>query len=603
MVAEHKRNVVISVRLEEVSGATQRATKSVTNATQKMEAAAKKAGATATAEAKRTAEESAKAYTRAMQKYTDAQNKVKMGQAQIAERMNTALSDTMRLGRGLAMLGIAGEENTEKLLRGLIKIQAVFDIIGGSVGMFIRMTRVMRDYAEMTKAAAAANTALALAQGTTVVTGTAGAVAGGGGIVRQGGGMMQRLGLGTAAVGGWFGRGMLGRASMRGAGAMAGKLGVGATGAFVLPAFAAAGGVGAAGLSGYQTTRDIRKYGFMGGATPGTYSARMGSRYAALADYASRLGGGDIRGYRAAGRAEERSERLQALLFGGKNKKGEFVPGLEQAMQPKMLMERELRMAQWRMNPLTMAGARGEEAAGRATLAGFQSRGAGDPVTTQAEIGAAYQRVNDAIKEQIRLQGMATSKIMEGHAKTIRASEQKIDLLNRERDAYKKIAEAAEKQGKAALQRFGLMSVAEQAGAARAAQAVKGGTATRQQIGIVLQHAQRESQLAQQAREQAEAFAGGRGGAFQVGFASAAARARAAGDERSRLGAVAEAAMQTQVGAAEREGRRLGEVMNQLRQREFAAIKAAFKDQANATDAAINGLRDEVRQLFHSGRN
>ena len=96
----------------------------------------------------------------------------------MGEQFAAGLGDVMKFSRGIATLGLVGEKDLEKLLRGLVKIQAAFDIIGGGLQMWVKASKLMRDFTAATEAAAAAQTALALAQGATATTGVGAAVGG-----------------------------------------------------------------------------------------------------------------------------------------------------------------------------------------------------------------------------------------------------------------------------------------------------------------------------------------------------------------------------------------------------------------------------------------
>ena len=45
----------------------------------------------------------------------------------------------LRIGRGFALMGLVGEENSQKLLSGLLKIQAGFDVVSGGIGLFMQV--------------------------------------------------------------------------------------------------------------------------------------------------------------------------------------------------------------------------------------------------------------------------------------------------------------------------------------------------------------------------------------------------------------------------------------------------------------------------------
>lgn len=68
-----------------------------------------------------------------------------------------------RLGRGIATLGLLSEENSEKLLKGFIKIQSVFDMVTGGIKVFTTLREAGRDYTRSRKEAEKAELAASLA--------------------------------------------------------------------------------------------------------------------------------------------------------------------------------------------------------------------------------------------------------------------------------------------------------------------------------------------------------------------------------------------------------------------------------------------------------
>ena len=115
----------------------------------------------------------------------------------LAESFRTGLSGAMQLGRGLAMLGIVGEKDTEKILKNLIRIQAAFDIMSGTVSIIVNVSKAWRAYQASVAAAAAAHAALSAAQAASVATGAASA--GSSGLAGLAGGL---LGGAARGVGG-----------------------------------------------------------------------------------------------------------------------------------------------------------------------------------------------------------------------------------------------------------------------------------------------------------------------------------------------------------------------------------------------------------------
>jgi hypothetical protein len=162
-------------------------------------------------------------------------------QARLSDASKGVLEGFAQLGRGAAMLGIAGEEDTKKLLEGLIKIQAGFDLLKGSITIVQKMGEAMRAYKVATAGAAAAQAALSAA---------------------------QKGGAGAALAGGVGGKLAAGAAGGIGAGATAGL------------AVAALASVAVAGKMVVETFKDIGKYGLGGGSSPGTLTGWAGEKIA-----------------------------------------------------------------------------------------------------------------------------------------------------------------------------------------------------------------------------------------------------------------------------------------------------------------------------------
>jgi len=110
--------------------------------------------------------------------YESSQARLASANDRVVESFKQSLSGAMSLGRGLAMIGLVGEEDTQKLLRGLIKVQAAFDVMRGSIEVIHAMVRGWRAYRDAVAAAAVAQSALGTAQSATLAGGAA--LAGGG---------------------------------------------------------------------------------------------------------------------------------------------------------------------------------------------------------------------------------------------------------------------------------------------------------------------------------------------------------------------------------------------------------------------------------------
>ncbi|GAF69639.1 unnamed protein product, partial [marine sediment metagenome] len=101
-----------------------------------------------------------------------------MANDQMTERLTSATESIARMGRGFAMLGLIGEENTQKLINGLMTMQASFDLVVGGINAYTRLNRAVRAYQASVAAAAIAESALAAARSRTMVTSVGRGIAG-----------------------------------------------------------------------------------------------------------------------------------------------------------------------------------------------------------------------------------------------------------------------------------------------------------------------------------------------------------------------------------------------------------------------------------------
>lgn len=171
------------------------------------------------AETKKAVEQAERLQAASMEKIKGLGEKLKGSLAQGGEGF-------LKMARGAAVLGVAGEKDLQKLLEALAKIQAAFDIARGAMDLYFAMANGVKAYREAVIAATVAENALGAARARSAA---AGGAAGVGGAAAGAGGLIAGAG-GTAAT--------------------AGLVGIGATTAAA--ATAAAAGVGLAGYSAYD---------------------------------------------------------------------------------------------------------------------------------------------------------------------------------------------------------------------------------------------------------------------------------------------------------------------------------------------------------------
>jgi hypothetical protein len=214
---------------------------------------------------------------------------------QIHSSFKEMAGGTLTMARGVAELGLLGEESTEKLVRGLIAVQGSFDVLIGGLDTYYGLVEMTEKYRIAQEAAgravqlqAAANTTAVRAEAVAtqqlaVARTMANAAAGGGGAA----GIVA--GAGGSAVGGLSGRiaggvnrlgGAIGGAVMGGAGAAAGKVGATGVGAGAVgtigAAAAAIAGAGFGIASALATAREAINNGVGGGAAAGSFVESVG---------------------------------------------------------------------------------------------------------------------------------------------------------------------------------------------------------------------------------------------------------------------------------------------------------------------------------------
>lgn len=102
-------------------------------------------------------------YETAQARFKGLTEQVKGYKAQTIEAFSSGAESLMRMTRGVVAMGLASEENTEKMLRGLVKMQAVFDLGVGAVNMFARAGRAFDSLGKLMEAKRAVSAASAQA--------------------------------------------------------------------------------------------------------------------------------------------------------------------------------------------------------------------------------------------------------------------------------------------------------------------------------------------------------------------------------------------------------------------------------------------------------
>lgn len=361
------------------------------------------------------------------------------------EGFKMSLSGAMSLGRGIAMLGLVGEKDTQKLLEGLIKIQAAFDIMRGSIETVQGLTRAWTAYRSAVAAAAAARTTLTAAQAAGAATGAAG-IAGAGGI-----GLVAGAGL------------------------------------------LAAGGAYLGGRAISETVTAVSKYGVGGGADVGSQLDVTGSGLHSAYRWLQRQGviSGGVELLEAAAftplgvdagsekdpyfTSQEQAERAERNLKGVRAERArreKSAGGFFQA-------QRAAEQARRRVTPLTRSQAQANLAKSRARVGGLrvlrEDLPEGEEAPLTAEIEDADQRHKAALQDVIALAERERAIRQQTGREQIALADRRIASLRTVHAQHIQTAKLIREQGLAAKERFGALGGREQAELVRISRKIKTG--------------------------------------------------------------------------------------------------------------------------------
>lgn len=204
----------------------------------------------------------------------------------------------MQVARGFVAMGLAGEKDLEKVMRGLMQVQSAFDLVSGGTRIMLGLGKSMHLYRQATEAATAAQNAFNVAQGTGAAIGQGSLLTSLGGVAAGMNARVNALVAGKAAmaaqeraaeVAALRQAAMLGGSGAAGVAAPAAATKVLGFGGSTLGGAAVSGGVvaGVAAAALASVTFAIRsaidaavqasKHGVGGGATPGSFTERWGS--------------------------------------------------------------------------------------------------------------------------------------------------------------------------------------------------------------------------------------------------------------------------------------------------------------------------------------
>lgn len=167
-------------------------------------------------------------------RYMSMQEQIRSANRETIANVAELGSSLMQAARGFTVLGLAGEEEMEVIVKGLMRIQGVFDVFTGGMQIWIKMQgiiegtrRTLMATAAAEEALAAATTMRAAAQASSGVVGTAAGSAAGSALGSAGGAAVGAGAMGGARLLGRFLTGAIGKAGAIGGG-LAGAAAVGA---------------------------------------------------------------------------------------------------------------------------------------------------------------------------------------------------------------------------------------------------------------------------------------------------------------------------------------------------------------------------------------
>jgi len=294
--------------------------------------------------------------------YTGMKAQLKGYKDQSREAFLGGLTAAMQLSRGFVALGLSSEESTEKMMRGLVKMQGIVDSVTGSVQGIYQVTKAIDSVTEMMRLRRQASALAARVAQQASVAETAAlqaeAAAAGQATTAHAALNAQRSMGSTAASAGITSNAIAGGAASRaaaapvtrsatesasravGSGAAGAGGGVAATGgaglgATVLLGAGAAASIGAAIASGLSTFGQAQRYGTGGGAEQGSVADRIATAEANTLAKGLRLVGDENSKLRQAIR--EMPSILRYMTFGAA---GRFVRESESLASSQELNER-----------------------------------------------------------------------------------------------------------------------------------------------------------------------------------------------------------------------------------------------------------------------
>lgn len=415
-------------------------------------------------------------------------NRYREAARNLREQFSELSESVMRVGRGITLLGLAGEKDLAKLQEGLLRAQAVMDIFSGGLKVVNKLERAWSAYVTMIETA---NVAMATHNALSAIGGAAGLVKGvGSAAVRTTATSTagRAVSAGAAAAGG---AGLMALLSRINPLALLGKSPAAVTnlasiGGRMAAVDAVAGGTGARGALGHMAAR----YGFSnmaaGGATAaGGMGARavpvIGQMYTAgMAGYAVGSGLSHVTGMRTAGDMIGRNfgaNNYQETAAAEKRSTAysERMAKIDEAhvaaLKERSDIEQGLMGIADRMFQLKLSGMSNEEKSAAIAKARIDSEQkvmvlrqrlaslTGAEETQRPSLMASIERHQERVNQLVEQRGETEKAIAQTRVTSARHA---LDSARRELDTVTSRIKSEQDALKTAEERFGLMSRADQ---------------------------------------------------------------------------------------------------------------------------------------------
>ncbi len=479
-----EREVVIRLVLDTDRAAAGMALRDLTKGVTEAQEQVKRGAGDMSRQVQRTTEEQRKALSAATREYEKQSRIVAQTSGVIVGHFDKMFEGALKLTRGLALMGLASEENTGKLIRGLVKAQAYFDTFKGAYDVITRASRAWGAYTQSVRAASAAQSALGTIG---KLTGGAQAVVGGSKVAGDG---AVAGGVGSA-VGGMAG-GKLAHTSAAGLAST------------IAPAAAwvgAIGGTAFGAVSAWDAGGQAGKYGIGGGADYGSLTDKIASAEVRAMEIFTHWV------YKAVGN-EEKQDPTGSYAYAEKRQRKsredarKIADWQRDASQSQDVIQ--LAQSDYFAGGHTLENAQAFLTTARANRDSLVSEGDDNSIKmqeAQTRILFGLDRVTEKEREALAI-AQRKSRVK------IRGIQEELSLLQRQHEIEDQHLQKMKDESASGAERFGGANALERARAIRSAQAVAGGRANEAQRRIAEQYASGDGAIREQIRQQRLAVTG-----------------------------------------------------------------------------------------------